>query len=577
MDPARLVRLPLAILAVAALACLVAAPAASLSVARSAPHATRLAPGPAPARAQSDDGTWSTLSDPGAPGARREFAAVYDPVGRRYIVFAGFTNTSVDYQLFNEVWLLSLEGTPSWTHLAISGALPGERHSPQWGFDPANQRLIIFGGYGSHTPGDPYAYLDDVWQLSLAGTPAWTELHPLGTAPSGRLAGAAVYDPFRERFVGFGGTVGVPVDTWVLDLTGTPQWETLEADSTGPPGGYGMTSIYDPIRDRMVIFGGSTSDAYFGVRNDTWELDLHDRPTWRKLNPAGPLPAARRSGTAIYDPLRDRMLIYAGWDSGPDLSDFLGDVWAESFGLSPAWTQLAPAGTNPTGRDAMSAIYDPFGDRMVVFGGGYGSTMLGDTDFLSFGGEGAAASFASSASSSPALVSVDWDVQNTTGTLAAVYRTANGADWTSVAIVQTDNAGVAHYHDNAVTPGSQYGYQLVVPTQLGEAFGGQTWVTVPTSDVPPGGSLSFALDPVAPNPAVGRFHASFTLPSADPARLELIDVAGRRIAAREVGSLGPGRHEIALADARQLAAGIYFVRLTQGGRVATRRVAVEGR
>jgi len=84
-------------------------------------------------------------------------------------------------------------------------------------------------------PRGAYEYLNDIWQLSLDGTPAWTELTPTGTPPTGRLAGVAAYDVYRQRFVGFGGTLNVPVDTWQLDLSGdTPAWSTVETDSTSP-------------------------------------------------------------------------------------------------------------------------------------------------------------------------------------------------------------------------------------------------------------------------------------------------------------------------------------------------------
>jgi hypothetical protein len=65
-----------------------------------------------------------------------------------------------------------------------------------------------------------------------------------------------------------------------------------------------------------------------------------------------------------------------------------------------------------------------------------------------------------------------------------------------------------------------------------------------------------------------------TLPSRQAATLELIDVAGRRVARREVGWLGPGTHVVVLDPGPRMRAGLYFLRLTQGGRVLTARVAV---
>jgi hypothetical protein len=128
--------------------------------------------------------------------------------------------------------------------VAIDGPLPGERHSPQWGYDEARNRVLIFGGYGRHYPSSPYyEYLNDAWELSLDGVPHWTEFLPTGQTPSGRLAGAAVFDPLRQRFVGFGGTVGLPVDTWVLNLQVQANWEPLPVSGTRPNGSYAMTSV----------------------------------------------------------------------------------------------------------------------------------------------------------------------------------------------------------------------------------------------------------------------------------------------------------------------------------------------
>jgi hypothetical protein len=92
-----------------------------------------------------------------------------------------------------------------------------------------------------------------------------------------------------------------------------------------------------------------------------------------------------------------------------------------------------------------------------------------------------------------------------------------------------------------------------------------------TTDVS-GGALAFALEPPA-NPAIGgRVSVSFTLAESDAARLELLDVNGRRVAARDVA--GAGRHEVTLGEGQRVPPGVYFVRLTQGSRVARARLTV---
>jgi hypothetical protein len=79
---------------------------------------------------------------------------------------------------------------------------------------------------------------------------------------------------------------------------------------------------------------------------------------------------------------------------------------------------------------------------------------------------------------------------------------------------------------------------------------------------------------VAPNPAHGPIRVTLALPAAGGARLELIDLAGRQVAARTLPALGAGEHVVTLALASRPAPGVYFVRLSQGGRWDGARVAL---
>jgi hypothetical protein len=65
---------------------------------------------------------------------------------------------------------------------------------------------------------------------------------------------------------------------------------------------------------------------------------------------------------------------------------------------------------------------------------------------------------------------------------------------------------------------------------------------------------------------------ALTLRDGTRARLEIWDVAGRRLVSKQVSGLGAGAHVLALE--RSLAAGIYFMRLTQGGATARARLPV---
>ena len=96
--------------------------------------------------------------------------------------------------------------------------------------------------------------------------------------------------------------------------------------------------------------------------------------------------------------------------------------------------------------------------------------------------------------------------------------------------------------------------------------------------VPGEGPLAFALDPVRPDPvrSGSALTVQFTLPGAGATSLELLDVAGRLVSAREVGQLGAGRHALDFSAGRTLAPGIYLVRLQQGANVNVVRAAVLG-
>ena len=90
----------------------------------------------------------------------------------------------------------------------------------------------------------------------------------------------------------------------------------------------------------------------------------------------------------------------------------------------------------------------------------------------------------------------------------------------------------------------------------------------------PGAKAEFALRVVRPNPTREELRVSFGLPDARAARIEVFDVSGRRVAAREVGSYGPGFHTITMDARRELPSGVYLVRLTQAGKKLTTRAVV---
>ncbi|MFN8586640.1 MAG: FG-GAP-like repeat-containing protein [Candidatus Eisenbacteria bacterium] len=91
-------------------------------------------------------------------------------------------------------------------------------------------------------------------------------------------------------------------------------------------------------------------------------------------------------------------------------------------------------------------------------------------------------------------------------------------------------------------------------------------------------AVAFGVRRVAPNPSHGTVTVWFALPTGGAgATLELLDLAGRRIAAHALNAFGPGTHTLTLAGAADGAAlrpGVYLVRLARPGAASTRKVAI---
>ena len=160
-------------------------------------------------------------------------------------------------------------------------------------------------------------------------------------------------------------------------------------------------------------------------------------------------------------------------------------------------------------------------------------------------------------------VLLTWDATAHRDESFSVERRSDTSDWITLATRSPDASGVLRYEDRAVAPGTRYGYRLSSP--LGSV--GETWLTTP-------GATHALLSLTAPSPARSTIRAEFTLPREAPARLALVDVTGRIVDQKEVGGFGAGEHSVDLGHSGALGPGIYFLRLSQGARLVTRRVVL---
>ncbi len=162
----------------------------------------------------------------------------------------------------------------------------------------------------------------------------------------------------------------------------------------------------------------------------------------------------------------------------------------------------------------------------------------------------------------PGRVRLLWE--GTTGFPATLERCGGASAWRTLAMLDPDGQGRYAFEDRDVAAGERYGYRLALGAGSGARRTEETWVEVPAA-------LALGLEVAETNPAAGRVAFDVTLPDGTDGRLRLFDVSGREVVAREVGGAGRRRIEI---DARRIAPGLYFARLSHAGRSVVARACV---
>jgi hypothetical protein len=135
----------------------------------------------------------------------------------------------------------------------------------------------------------------------------------------------------------------------------------------------------------------------------------------------------------------------------------------------------------------------------------------------------------------------------------------------SVLIADHEGGVIALWEDYRKGPSDPYAQRIDFSGVLG----------VPNLSVVEEASGRLGTLDVWPNPvSSNRLAIRFTLHGTSAARLELLDVMGRRIASREVGSLGAGEHTLGFSDTKHLAPGLYMVQLRTERAILTKRVVI---
>lgn len=245
---------------------------------------------------------------------------------------------------------------PSWVE-----RLPSTTPPPLSGHvmvaDVAASRVVLFGG-DRHVGPTSTILSQETW---LWDGLDWT-VTPTSNAPSARRDAAAAYDPVRNRVVLFGGFDGVSAlsDTWEWD--GSTWAPVTTAMQPSPRRGHAMS--WDPLSQKVVLFGGESATA--GQHGDSWHWD---GANWTQRNPMT-APSARH-GSALAPSPSGLVLLFGG----RNLLGCVSDTW-EWDGAS--WFLRTPAALPPA-RESAGVAFDPIRFRTIITGGQAGSGTLGDT------------------------------------------------------------------------------------------------------------------------------------------------------------------------------------------------------
>ena len=271
---------------------------------------------------------WSVIAPPPSPSAG-DAVSLIDSNRQAFVVVQDAT-----------VWRMPFNSLGDWALMSTGGGGPPAFEVQDAVYDPVRDRVLALGQ-------------NNVWSLAAAGPTAWAQ--SVSVPSDLGLGYTATYDPSQDRVIAIGSSV------YSLNLNPEPSWSVIIPPDQMPIKRSGHTAVYDPARYRIVVFGGS--DPSGTEQNDTWAFSL-DSLQWRKLLTGYVAP--RREHQAIYDPTRDRMLIWNGqsfYCCGyyPIMYD------AESLSFSDGTWQSEPYGASPC-TDA-AAVYDQLDDRILVVGG----------------------------------------------------------------------------------------------------------------------------------------------------------------------------------------------------------------
>lgn len=304
-------------------------------------------PTPSPTPRTAPRAAWYLVTTTGLPTQRRDNPGAAND--NTFFVFGG-RNGNANSTTHNA--LFKYDGTSFTTLTADTTAagFPQARGGAAVAWNFTTNRLVVFGGDSGTglvgTTAIPVTLLGDTWEFDPA-TNTWTDVTPVAGSPSARRFSSMTWDPSTGGMILFGGEDAItsPLttprnDSWLF-LSGV--WIPLSPTTT-PPGRrlHSLVTRRD-IGDVIMVAGDDASVTPQVRHLDVWRWDGQN---WSSVPTNGTIPHGTTAAQAVYDELRQRLVITGGQGiSVPNTAG--GGQYGDLYGGSPSsWSSEFDFATN---------------------------------------------------------------------------------------------------------------------------------------------------------------------------------------------------------------------------------------
>ncbi|HEX2059228.1 MAG TPA: kelch repeat-containing protein, partial [Thermoanaerobaculia bacterium] len=286
------------------------------------------------------DDNWTKLESAENPSPRHFAGLAYDSDRDRIILYGGteYAADGINLQQDHETW--EFDGS-QWTKVTDEPKVA----KPLLAYDPVLKKVIMVGLSESGLDRVMYAY--------DPASHTWSQYPTATTLPTCVNEGHLTFQDGRLTFIGgVCGPTNTPTGQEVFEFDGT-NWVKVVGNTTVRT--VGEASAYDPLRDQVVLFGGTLAfSSAIGsvttfVRNGQWSSPFFSHK-----------PSPRSLATFTSDPVNNTVWMFGGLDENSAF--YYGDAW----GFRNGQWYLLPDDENSPGGGCETPLSAFDSDRNVI-------------------------------------------------------------------------------------------------------------------------------------------------------------------------------------------------------------------